>query len=174
METPDLSNVSSKYYEFADAETLPPHCPYDLKINLEEGAQPPVSPIYSLLASEQEALKKFIEGNLNIGFIRPTSSPHGALVLFVKKKDSLLCLCVDFCKLNRISKKNCYPLLLISDLLDSSCKARIYSKINLYHAYHLVCIADSDEWKTAFRICYRSFEWSVMPFGLTNASVAFQ
>ena len=74
-EVPDLSNVPSEYYEFADifsktkAEILPPHCPYDLKINLEEDAQPLVGPIYSLLASEQEALKKFIEENLNMGFI---------------------------------------------------------------------------------------------------------
>jgi len=74
-ETPDLSNVPSKYHEFANvfsktkAETLPPHHPYDLKINLEEDAQHLVSSIYSLSASEQEALKKFIEENLNTGFI---------------------------------------------------------------------------------------------------------
>jgi len=74
-ETPDLSNVPSEYHEFANifsktkAEVLAPHHPYDLKINLEEGAQPPVGPIYSLSASEQEALKKFIEENLNMGFI---------------------------------------------------------------------------------------------------------
>jgi len=74
-ETPDLSNVPSKYHEFADvfsktkAKVLPPHCPYNLKINLEEGAQPLVGPIYSLSASEQEALKEFIEENLNMGFI---------------------------------------------------------------------------------------------------------
>jgi len=74
-ETPDLSNIPSEYHKFADvfsktkAETLPSHRPYDLKINLEEGAQPPVGPIYSLSASEQEALKEFIEENLNTGFI---------------------------------------------------------------------------------------------------------
>ena len=163
-ETPDLSNVPSEYHKFANifsktkAEVLPPHHLYDLKINLEEGAQPPVSPIYSLSASEQEALKEFIEENLNTGFIRPTSSPHGAPVLFVKKKDGSLRLCVDFHGLNHISKKDCYPLPLISDLLDSSRKAWVYSKIDLRHAYHLVRIADSDEWKTAFRTCYRSFE----------------
>ena len=156
-ETPDLSNVPSEYYKFANvfsktkAEILPPHCPYDLKINLKEGAQPLVGPIYSLLASEQEALKEFIEENLNMGFIQPTSSPHGAPVLFVKKKDGLLCLYVDFCSLNYISKKDCYPLPLISDLLDSPCKAWVYSKIDFHHAYYLVCIANSDEWKTAFR-----------------------
>ena len=179
-ETPDLSNVPSKYHEFADvfsktkAEVLTPHQPYDLKINLEEGAQPLVGPIYSLSASEQEALKEFIEKNLNTGFIQPTSSPHGTPVLFVKKKDGSLHLCVDFRGLNRISKKDRYPLPLISDLLDSPRKARVYSKIDLRHAYHLVHIADGDEWKTAFRTCYGLFEWSVMPFGLTNAPVAFQ
>jgi len=128
-ETPDLSNVSSKYYKFADvfsktkAEVLTPHHPYDLKINLEEGAQPLVGPIYSLLASEQETLKEFIEENLNMGFIQPTSSSHGTPVLFIKKKDGSLYLCVNFHILSHISKKNCYPLPLIFDLLDLSCKA---------------------------------------------------
>jgi len=81
-ETPDLSNIPFKYHEFADvfsktkAEVLAPHRPYNLKINLEEGAQPPVGLIYSLSASEQEALKNFIEKNLNTGFIQPTLSPH--------------------------------------------------------------------------------------------------
>jgi len=178
-EASDLSNVPSKYHEFANvfsktkAETLPPHHPYDLKINLEEGTQTPVGPIYSLLAFKQEILKKFIEENLNTGFIQPTSSLHSALVLFVKKKDNSLYLCVDFHSLNYISKKNCYPLPLISNLLDSLCKAQIYSKINLCHAYYLVHIADGDEWKTVFRTCYGSFEWSVIPFGLTNALMAF-
>ena len=179
-ETPDLSNIPFEYHEFANvfsktkAETLSPHHPYNLKINLEEGAQPLVGPIYSLSASEQEALKEFIEENLNTGFIRPTSFPHDALVLFVKKKDSSLRLCVDFCGLNYISKKNRYPLPLISNLLDSPRKARVYSKIDLCHAYHLVCIADGDEWKTAFRTHYGSFKWSVMPFGLTNTPAVFQ
>jgi len=129
IEAPDLSNVLFKYHEFADifsktkAEVPTPDCPYDLQINLEEGAQPLVGPIYSLLASEQEALKKFIEENLNIGFIQPTSPLHSAPVLFVMKKDGLLCLCADFHGLNHISKKDHYSLSLISNLLDSSCKA---------------------------------------------------
>jgi len=128
-EAPDLSNVPSKYHEFADifsktkAEVLTPHYFYDLKINLKEGAQLPVGSIYSLSASEQEALKKFIEENLNTSFIRPTSSLHSVPVLFIKKKDGSLYLCVNFYGLNCISKKDCYPLLLISDLLDLPCKA---------------------------------------------------
>jgi hypothetical protein len=81
---------------------------------------------------------------------------------------------VDFRGLNCITKKDRYPLPLISDLLDTPGKAHIYTKINLRHAYHLVQITPGDEWKTAFHTCYGSFEWLVMPFGLTNAPAAFQ
>jgi hypothetical protein len=109
-----------------------------------------------------------------MGFIRPSKSSHGAPVLFVKKKDGSLRLCVDFRGLNKISKKDRYPLPLITDLLNAPRKARLYTKIDLRHAYHLVRIAEGDEWKTAFRTRYGSFEWLVMPFGLTNAPVAFQ
>ena len=163
VEAPDLSNIPSKYHKFADifsktkAETLPPHRPYNFKINLKERTQSLVGSIYSLSVSEQEALKEFIEENLNTGFIWLTSSPHGTLVLFVKKKDGLLCLCVNFCSLNHISKKDCYLLLLISNLLDSPHKFWVYLKIDLHHVYHLVCITNDDEWKTAFRTCYGSF-----------------
>jgi len=165
-EAPNLSKISSKYHKFADifsktkTEVLAPHYSYNLKINLEEGAQSPVGPIYSFLASEQEALKKFIGKNLNTGFIQLTSSLHNVPVLFIKKKDSLLYLCVDFHGLNHIFKKNYYPLPLISNLLNLPCKAWIYSKskIDLCHAYHLVCIANGNEWKTTFRTCYGSFE----------------
>ena len=109
-----------------------------------------------------------------MGFIWPISSSHGILVLFIKKKDGLLCLCVNFHSLNCISKKDCYPLSLISNLLDLPCKAQVYTKINLCYAYHLFCITKGDEWKTIFRTCYRSFEWSVIPFSLTNTLIVFQ
>ncbi len=95
-------------------------------------------------------------------------------MLFVKKKTGELRLCVDFHGLNKISKKDRYPLPLISDLLNSARSARIYTKLDLRHAYHLVRIAEGDEWKTAFQTRYGSFEWRVMPFGLTNAPAAFQ
>jgi len=123
---------------------------------------------------KQEALKEFIDENLTNGFIHSTSLPHRAPVLFVKKKDGSLWLCVDFRRLNKITKKDQYPLSLISDLLDSPRKAYVYTKIDLQHAYYLVCIAEGDKWKTAFQTCYGAFEWSVMPFRLTNAPAAFQ
>ncbi len=104
----------------------------------------------------------------------PNKSLWGPLVLFIKKKDGSLQLCVDFHALNKVMEKDCYPLPLIADLLDSPGPARIYSKIDLKHAYHLVHIAEGDKPKTAFQTCYRSFEWRVIPFGLSNTLAAFQ
>jgi len=134
---PDLSSIPKDYHEFADvfsqakADTLPSHRPYDLKIDLEEGAEPPLSRMYSLSQTEVGALREFLDENLRIGFICPSKAGHGAPILFVKKKDGLLCLCVDFCRLNHITKEDCYPLPLISDLLDAPGKAHIYTKIDL-------------------------------------------
>jgi len=145
-----------------------------LKIEIEDGAKPPLGPIYPLSESELVALREFINEHLAMGFICSSKSPFGAPVLFIKKKDGSLRLCVDFCRLNAITWKDKYPLPLISDLLDAPWRARIFTKLDLKHAYHLVRVALGDEWKTAFRTRYGSFEWLVMPFGLTNALSVFQ
>ena len=107
-------------------------------------------------------------------FICPSCFPGRAPVLFVCKKDGSLHLCIDFCGLNKITKKDHYPLPCISDLLDSLCKARFYSKIDLRHTYHLVHICEGDEWKATFHTHYSSFKWHIMVFGLTNAPTTFQ
>ena len=135
----DLSSIPSEYHDYADvfskskANTLPPHRPYDLKINLEEGTSLPLGLIYSLSPAELELaiLRIFIDEHLKSRFICPTNSPYGAPILFVKKKNGQLQLCVDFCGLNWIMKKDHYPLPLITDLLDAPQKTHVYTKINL-------------------------------------------
>jgi len=176
----NLSSISEEYHKYANVfskskvETLALQCPYNLWIELEKNSHSLVGTIYSLSKFEQEILKEFIDENLTNGFIHSMSSPHGVLVLFIKKKDGSLWLCVDFHRLNKIMKKDQYPLSCISNLLDSLRKARIYTKIDLQHAYYFVCIAEGDEWKTTFQTRYRVFEWSVIPFRLTNVPAAFQ
>ena len=117
---PNLSHITKEYQDFADifskakANMLAPHCPYDLHIDLEDGASPLVGAVYSLSQSELTALHEYIDEHIRIGFIQPTNSPHGAPVLFVHKKEGSLRLCVDFCGLNKISKKDCYPLTFVT------------------------------------------------------------
>ena len=176
----DLTHIPTELQEFSDvfdkglSDKLAPHRPYDLKIELEEGASPPISRIYPVSDSELETLKKFVEDHLRMGFIRPSSSPFAAPVLFIKKKSGELCLCMDFHGLNQITRKDRYSLPLITELLDTPRQAKIYTILDLQHAYHLARIAEGDKWKTAFQTRYRSFEWRVMPFRLTNAPAVFQ
>lgn len=180
VDAPDLSGLPSTYHDFADvfsersAYNLAPHREFDLKIETIDGAVPPIGHVYSLSANELTALRKFLDENLKAGFIYPSTSSHGAPILFAKKKDGSLRLCVDYRGLNLITKKDRYPLPLISDLLDAPGKARIYTKLDLRHAYHLLRIAPGDEWKTAFRSRYGSYEFKVVPEGLANAPAAFQ
>ena len=179
-DVPDLSEVPTEYHNFAyvfrksNAYTLAPHRPYNLKIEIPEGTALPVTPMYPLSQLELQALRDFIEEHLHSGFIRSTSSPHGAPVLFAKKKYGGLRLCIDFRGLNKITKKDRYPLPFISDLLTTAGKAHVYTTLDICHAYHMIRIAKGDEWKTTFRTRYGTFEWLVMPFGLTNAPAAFQ
>ena len=153
----NLDRVPKEYHNFADifskskASILADHHPYDPKITLKDGALPPLRPIYLLLQEELLTLRKFIDENTATGFIHPSRSPHGAPVLFIQKKDGSLRVCCDFQGIYQVSKKDQYLLLLINDLLDAPRKVRIYTKIDLQHAYHLVRVTDGDEWKTMFQ-----------------------
>ena len=106
--------------------------------------------------------------------VRPSSSSAGAPIIFVKKPDGTLRLCVDYRGLNAVTKKNRYPLPLINELFDELRGATVFSKLDLRGAYNLLRIKEGDEWKTTFCTRYGLFEYRVMPFGLTNAPAAFQ
>jgi Reverse transcriptase (RNA-dependent DNA polymerase) len=108
------------------------------------------------------------------GWIRESNSPAGTPILFTLKKGGELHLCVDYRGLNRITRKNRYPLPLMSEILDRVVGAKHYTKIDLRNAYHRIRIRSSDEWKMAFRTRYGQFEYQVLPFGLANAPATFQ
>jgi hypothetical protein len=116
--------VPPEYHEFTsvfsegEAKNLPPHRPYDHKIDLEEGTEPPFGKIYNMSETELKLLKDYIDDMLGKGFIRPSSSNAGTPVLFAKNPNGSLRLCVDYRGLNRITKKNRYPIPLINDLID--------------------------------------------------------
>ena len=150
------------------------HWLYDCTIDIEDGAQVSFGLIYNPSQDELATLKEYIDENLAKGFIRHSKSPAGAPILFVKKKDGSLRMCVDYWGLNKVTIKNQYPLPLISGLLNQLGQAKIYTKIDLQGAYSLVRVKEGDEWKIAFRTRYGHFEYLVMPFELTNAPTIFQ
>ena len=177
---PDLSHVPEEFHEFADvfskkeADKLPPHRPSDHRIELVEGAKPSQGPIYNLSPVELEALRKYVDDNLRKGFIKHSHSPFSAPILFVKKADGSLRLCVDYRGLNKITIKNKYPLPLIGGLLESVRGAKRFTKFDARDGFNILRMAPGDEQKTAFRCRYGLFEYNVMPFGLCNAPGSFQ
>ena len=122
--TVPVTNLPIRYSDFSDifekrnADRLPAHRPYDCPIELQAGEHPPFGPIYGLSEPELEALRTYLAENLAKGFIQPSKSPAGAPILFVKKKDGSLRLCVDYRGLNKVTVRNRYPLPLIPALLD--------------------------------------------------------
>ena len=177
---PDLTKIPPEYHEFAkvfskeESDKLPEHCPYDHTIPLQDGTAPPFGPIYNLSPAELEYLRKYIDENLSKNFLRHSQSPAAAPILFVKKPDGSLRLCVDYRGLNRITIKNRYPLPLIGELFGRLGKAKYFSKFDMRDGYNRLRIARGEEWKTAFRCRYGLYEYQVMPFGLCNAPGTFQ
>ena len=152
---------------------LPPQREIEFSIDVVPCATPASITPYRMAPLELKELKLQLQELLDKGFIRPSVSPWGAPVLFVKKKDGTLRLCVDYRQLNKLTVKNKYPLPRIDDLFDQLKGASIFSKIDLRSGYHQLKIKDADVHKTAFRTRYGHYEFLIMPFGLTNAPAAF-
>lgn len=167
-------------FDRGQADRLPPHRHgSDHKIVLERDAngrekEPPWGPLYGMSREELIVLRRTLTELLDKGFIRASSSPASAPVLFVRKPGGGLRFCVDYRGLNAITKKDRYPLPLIEETLRSLSKAKWLTKLDVIAAFHKVRIEKGDEWKTAFRTRYGLYEWLVTPFGLTGAPATFQ
>ncbi|GJW99293.1 putative reverse transcriptase domain-containing protein [Tanacetum coccineum] len=143
------------------------------RIDLVPGVTLVAKSPYRLAPSKMQELSGQLQELQDKGFIRPSHSPWGAPVLFVKKKDGSLRMCIDYKELNKLTIKNRYPLSRIDDLFDQLQGSRYFSKINLQSGYHQLRVHEDDIPKTAFRTRYGHFEFTVMPFGLTNAPAVF-
>ncbi|KAL0546479.1 hypothetical protein IC582_016389 [Cucumis melo] len=152
---------------------LPPHREVEFAIELKLGTVPISRAPYRMAPAELKELKVQLQELLDKGFIRLSVSPWGAPVLFVKKKDGSMRLCIDYRELNKVTVKNRYPLPRIDDLFDQLQGATVFSKIDLRSGYHQLRIKDGDVPKTAFRSRYGHYEFIVMSFGLTNALAVF-
>ncbi|GJX90609.1 putative reverse transcriptase domain-containing protein [Tanacetum coccineum] len=156
-----------------DLSGLPPTRQVEFQIDLVPGAALVARAPYRLAPSEMKELSEQLKELSDKGFIRPSSSPWGAPVLFVKKKDDSFRMCIDYRELNNLTVKNRYPLPRIDDLFDQLQGSSVYSKIDLRSGYHQLRVREEDIPKTAFRICYGHYEFQVMAFGLTNAPAVF-
>eukprot|EP00253_Pinus_taeda_P019879 PITA_19879 len=175
--TASLNNIPV-IQEFADVfpEEIPglsPRRNIDFTIELVPGAAPVSRAPYRMSVPELTELKMQLQELLEKNYIRPSVSPWGAPVLFVKKKDGTLRMCIDYRQLNKLTIKNKYPLPRIDELFDQVKGATVFSKIDLRSGYHQIRMKDEDIAKTAFRTRYGHYEFVVLPFGLTNALETF-
>ncbi|GJR75767.1 putative reverse transcriptase domain-containing protein [Tanacetum coccineum] len=156
-----------------DLPGLPHTRQVEFHIDLVPGAAPIARAPYRLAPSKMKELVDQLQELSDKGFIRPSSSPWGAPVLLVKKKDGSLQMCIDYRELNKLTVKNRFPLPRIDDLFDQLQGSSVYSKIDLRSGYHQLRVREEDISKNAFRTRYGHYEFQVIPFGLTNAPAVF-
>lgn len=168
----DYADVFSK----AESDILPPHRLYDHKITLEGDGEKALkySPLYKMSLEELETVKKYITDNLHKGFIEPSQAPFAAPILFVRKADGSLRLCIDFRVLNSLTRKDRYPLPLIDEILGRLTDAKIFTKLDIRQAFHRIRMDPQSEEYTTFRTRYGAYKCRVLPFGLTNGPATYQ
>jgi hypothetical protein len=167
-------------HEYADVfsetafDSLPEHRKWDHAIELEREPSPGFQKVYPMTLTEQTEMDAFLEEALATGRIRQSKSLLGAPVFFIKKKDGKLRFVQDYRALNAITRKNCYPLPLIDDLIHQLKDARYFTKLDVRWGYNNVRICEGNEWKATFCTNRGLFEPLVMYFGLTNSLATFQ
>ena len=172
--------LPEEYTEYAEvfskeaSQKMPPSRPYDHPILLNKTFVPKIGKIYPLSPDEQEATDNFIEENLQMGKIRPSSSPQVSSFFYVRKKDSGLRPCQDYWYIYKHTIKYAYPLPLISDLTDMVKDATIFTKFDIWSGYNNIRIKEGDQWKAAFITSKGLFKPTVMFFGLSNSPATFQ
>lgn len=171
-----LPSTCAKYLHVFSPQNsvLPPHRLFDCAIELKPNCDPPFGGLYNLALDEQQALKSYLNDLLRKGFIRASKSSAAAPIFFHKvpgKKDRP---CVDYRGLNKITKRDSYPIPVMSWLLNQLKGCKFFAKIDLKAAFNLLRVKEGDEWKTAFQTPWGLFEYTVMPFGLANAPACFQ
>ncbi|GBG77650.1 hypothetical protein CBR_g24098 [Chara braunii] len=171
---PTITKLLEEFKDLIESPTGVVPRPIQHRIKIEPGSRTPKGAVYMMSPRELEELRKQLDDLLEKGWIRPSSSPFGAPVLFVHKKEGELRMCIDYRGLNVITVKNVGPLPRIDDLLDRVQGCKYFSKIDLKSGYHQIEVHPDDQYKTAFRTRYGHYEFIVMPFGLTNAPTTFQ
>ncbi|GBG74533.1 hypothetical protein CBR_g18943 [Chara braunii] len=169
-----IAKLLEEFKDLTESPTGVVSRPIQHRIEIEPGSRTPKGAVYRMSPRELEELRKQLDELLEKGWIRPSSSPFGAPVLFVPKKEGELRMCIDYRGLNAITVKNAEPLPRINDLLDRVQGCKYFSKINLKSGYHQIEVHPDDQYKTAFQTRYWHYEFIVMPFGLTNVPATFQ
>jgi hypothetical protein len=172
-------HIPERYRDFEDvvskeaSNVLLLYWSYNYKIDLEKPNELGYTPLYKITTTELEETKRYLLNNLYKGFIEPSHAPFAVPILFVKKADSSLHLCIDFQKLNALIYKDRYPLPLIDELLARLSKAKVYTKLDIQQAFYCICIDPESEELTTFRTRYSSYKCKVLPFGLTNGPATY-
>ena len=174
-----LAKLLREYHEFAtlffweEFNKLPSHRPYDHIIPLLSDKESLKGPLYNMSRDELLVLQKYLKKHLFKGFIQVSSSSAAFSVIFIKKPEGGLYLCVDYCDLNNLTVKNRYPLPLIRETLNLLTLSVIFTKLDIIAAFNKLQMAEGKEWKTAMCTCYSLFKYLVMPFKLCEAPSSF-
>jgi len=175
-----LDKLPGTHHAFADvfdrqtAENLPPHRPYDHKIQLEDKLTMGHGPLYNMPSHHLQLVKEYLEKNLDKGFIQASAAPYSSPILFVKKANGSLRFCVDYRKLNAITKKDRYPLPLIDETMAQLQGAKFFTKLDIISAFNNLRMDPDSEELTTFKTRFGAYKYRVLPFGLTNGPASWQ